>query len=70
VLATYGPFRFRGSHTSDSNAQFDRFLRERDAVSGVRDFEALDELARAQGLQFHADHAMPANNRTLIWRRP
>jgi Protein of unknown function (DUF938) len=70
VLATYGPFRFRGSHTSDSNAQFDRFLRQRDAVSGVRDFEALDELARAQGLQFHADHAMPANNRTLIWRRP
>jgi hypothetical protein len=70
VLATYGPFRFRGVHTSDSNAEFDRFLRQRDPASGVRDFEALDELARAQGLTFHADHAMPANNRTLIWRRP
>jgi cyclopropane fatty-acyl-phospholipid synthase-like methyltransferase len=70
VLAVYGPFRFRDAHTSASNAAFDRFLRERDPASGVRDFEALDELARAQGLAFHADHEMPSNNRTLIWRRP
>jgi cyclopropane fatty-acyl-phospholipid synthase-like methyltransferase len=70
VLAVYGPFRFNGAHTSDSNAEFDHFLRCRDPASGVRDFEALDELARAQGLAFHHDHAMPANNRTLIWRRP
>jgi hypothetical protein len=69
VLASYGPFRFRGAYTSDSNAEFDRFLRQRDPHSGIRDFEALDELARAQGLQFQADHPMPANNRTLIWRR-
>ena len=34
-----------------------------------RDFEALDELAQARGLHFAADHAMPANNRTLVWRR-
>jgi cyclopropane fatty-acyl-phospholipid synthase-like methyltransferase len=70
VLAVYGPFRFQGAFTSDSNAEFDRFLRQRDPASGIRDFEALDALARAQGLAFHADHAMPANNRTLVWRRP
>jgi cyclopropane fatty-acyl-phospholipid synthase-like methyltransferase len=69
VLAVYGPFRFQNAHTSASNAEFDRFLRQRDPLSGIRDFEALDELARAQGLRFHADHAMPANNRTLVWRR-
>ncbi|HSY46657.1 MAG TPA: DUF938 domain-containing protein [Steroidobacteraceae bacterium] len=69
VLCVYGPFRFRGRHTSDSNAAFDAYLRERDPRSGVRDFEALDALAHAQGLKFSADHAMPANNRTLVWRR-
>lgn len=69
VLCVYGPFRFRGRHTSDSNAAFDAYLRERDPLSGLRDFEALDALAHAQGLKFSADHAMPANNRTLVWRR-
>jgi cyclopropane fatty-acyl-phospholipid synthase-like methyltransferase len=70
VLCVYGPFRFDGRHTSDSNAEFDRYLRARDPASGVRDFEALDTLAASQGLAFAADHAMPANNRTLVWRRP
>jgi SAM-dependent methyltransferase len=69
VLCIYGPFRFHGAHTSDSNAEFDHWLRARDPGSGVRDFEALDALARAQGLMFTADHAMPANNRTLVWRK-
>jgi cyclopropane fatty-acyl-phospholipid synthase-like methyltransferase len=70
VLCVYGPFRFHGAYTSDSNAEFDRYLKARDPLSGIRDFESLDELARAQGLEFSADHAMPANNRTLVWRRP
>jgi len=69
VLCVYGPFRFRGQHTSDSNAQFDGWLKARDPDSGIRDFEALEELTRAQGLVFTADHPMPANNRTLVWRR-
>jgi cyclopropane fatty-acyl-phospholipid synthase-like methyltransferase len=69
VLCVYGPFRFGGRHTSDSNAAFDQYLRQRDPASGVRDFEALDKEAQAHGLQFAANHAMPANNRTLVWRR-
>jgi cyclopropane fatty-acyl-phospholipid synthase-like methyltransferase len=69
VLCVYGPFRNRGGYTSASNAQFDRFLRRRDPASGIRDFEALDRLAAAQGLELAADHAMPANNQTLVWRR-
>ena len=69
VLCVYGPFRFHGRYTSDSNAEFDRYLKARDPDSGQRDFEALDALAAAAGLAFAADHAMPANNRTLVWRR-
>jgi cyclopropane fatty-acyl-phospholipid synthase-like methyltransferase len=68
VLCVYGPVRYRGAYTSASNAEFDRFLKARDPASGIRDFEALDALARAVGLAFHADHPMPANNQTLVWR--
>jgi hypothetical protein len=35
---------------------------------GVRDFEEVDALARAAGLTLVQDCAMPATNRTLIWR--
>ena len=69
VLCIYGPFRYGGRYTSDSNAAFDNYLRTRDPESGIRDFEALDELAHQQGLALAADHAMPANNQLLVWKR-
>ena len=69
LLCVYGPFNYAGRYTSDSNAKFDAFLKARDPHGGIRDFEALDALARAQQLTLSADHAMPANNRTLVWRR-
>ncbi len=69
VLAVYGPFNYGGTFTSESNARFDTWLKARDPASGVRDFEAVDTLARAQGLALQQDIAMPANNRTLVWRR-
>ena len=68
VLCVYGPFRYAKRYTSDSNEAFDRYLKERDAASGIRDFEAVDALAQGAGLSFVADHDMPANNRTLLWR--
>jgi cyclopropane fatty-acyl-phospholipid synthase-like methyltransferase len=69
VLAVYGPFKYGGMHTAESNARFDAMLRERDLASGLRDFEAVDELARKHGMVMAADHAMPANNRTAVWVR-
>lgn len=68
ILCVYGPFRYAGRYTSESNAAFDQFLQARDAASGIRDFEAVDALAAAEGLELQADHDMPANNRTLVWR--
>jgi len=67
VLCVYGPFRYGGRYTSDSNAAFDRFLQDRDPLSGIRDFEAVDALARSAGLNLQADHALPANNQLLVW---
>lgn len=69
VLAVYGPFSDGGRHTAESNVRFDAFLRARDPLSGVRDWRAVDVLAGEQGLRLVADHAMPANNRTLVWQR-
>ena len=69
VLVVYGPFNYNGQFTSSSNARFDAWLKARDPASGVRDFEAVDALARAQGLVLQHDLAMPANNRSLVWQR-
>lgn len=69
VFALYGPFNYGGRYTAASNARFDAWLRQRDPASGVRDFEALDALARAAGLVMWRDYDMPADNRTLVWRK-
>jgi len=68
VVAIYGPFKYGGQCTTASNAAFDAMLRERDPESGLRDFEEVDALVAAVGLELQADHAMPANNQLLVWR--
>jgi len=68
-LAIYGPFNYGGKYTSDSNAEFDASLQARVPHMGIRGFEAVDMLAHAAGFGLIDDVAMPANNRTLVWRR-
>ena len=65
----YGPFNYGHRYTSDSNAAFDQWLKQRDPHSGIRNFEDLDELARQAGMVLQKDYAMPANNRILHWQR-
>jgi SAM-dependent methyltransferase len=69
TLVIYGPFNYAGQFTSASNANFDRALKADAPSRGIRDFEAVDALARAQGWRLHSDLSMPANNRCLIWTR-
>lgn len=69
TLAIYGPFNYGGQFTSESNRAFDAWLRQRDPASGIRDFEAIHALAQARGLELQLDQAMPANNRTLVFRK-
>lgn len=69
TLVVYGPFNYGGDYTSDSNREFDRWLAARDPRSAIRDFEAVDALARAIGLRLVDDIEMPSNNRCLVWRR-
>ncbi|MEJ2396120.1 MAG: DUF938 domain-containing protein, partial [Candidatus Thiodiazotropha sp.] len=54
---------------SESNRRFDVWLKQRDPLSGIRDFADLNQLAEAQGLKSEEDIEMPVNNRILVWRR-
>lgn len=69
LLCIYGPFKYSGEFTSPSNADFDLWLKRNNPLSGIRDFEAIRELAMHAGFQLVADHNMPANNQLLIWQR-
>ena len=68
-LFLYGPFKRGGKHTAISNAVFDSSLRERDPEWGVRDVEALEQLAANAGLVLIEVAEMPANNSTLVFER-
>ena len=69
VLFLYGPYRRFGGHTSESNAQFDRQLRSHCPEWGLRDLEAVVDVAAQTGFSLAEIVQMPANNFSLVFRR-
>jgi SAM-dependent methyltransferase len=69
LLLLYGPFSEGGEHTAASNEAFDTQLRTISPQMGVRDADWISALAADQHFEPVADVVMPANNRTLIYRR-
>ncbi|MBN7770977.1 DUF938 domain-containing protein [Marinobacter daepoensis] len=69
AFCLYGPFRHQGEFTSESNRVFDQSLKDNASHMGIRDIEALSELAEAAGLALRDDHLMPANNELLVFVR-
>lgn len=69
ILMVYGPFKYQGKFTSESNANFDASLRSRECGSAIRDFERVNQLAEQHGLVLLNDHSMPANNQLLVWQK-
>lgn len=66
-LIIYGPFKFDGQFTSDSNAQFDLHLKAQDPLMGIRDFEKIkNKLSQFDHLE---TIAMPANNFILVFKK-
>lgn len=70
LLFLYGPYRRGGLHTAPSNEAFDQSLRARDPRWGVRDLEEVTQVGREVGLVLEREVAMPANNLSLVFRRP
>ena len=69
LLFLYGPFKRGGRHTAESNEAFDNSLRRGNPEWGVRDVEAVEELADRAGLSLIEIADMPANNFTLVFGR-
>ena len=69
LLVLYGPFNYNNAYTSESNARFDIWLKQRDPESGIRNFEDVEKLANAADLYLQHDYAMPANNRLICWTK-
>lgn len=69
LLFLYGPYRREGRHTAPSNEAFDRDLRRRNPAWGVRDLEAVADLAAAAGFGPPVVTPMPANNLSVLFRR-
>ncbi|MEE4199408.1 DUF938 domain-containing protein [Erythrobacter sp.] len=69
TVILYGPFFEDDIAPAQSNIDFDRSLRERDAAWGLRRAEDVDELACRHGFARAGRHEMPANNLMLVYRR-
>lgn len=69
VLYLYGPYRVAGEPFAPSNEAFDASLRERDPSWGVRDLDDVTRAAAEVGFLREAVIAMPANNRSVVFRR-
>ena len=64
-----GPFKYQGAFTTNSNAEFDHWLKVRNPKAGIRDFEWLQKLALDLNFKFVEDRPMPANNQFLAFQR-
>jgi len=68
-LFLYGPFRFEGQFTSDSNQCFDLELRKRDSTMGIRDFESIRDYLKEHHVTESATYALPAHNHILVFQK-
>lgn len=68
-LYLYGPYRQHDVPLAASNAVFDDSLRRRNPKWGLRELDAVAELARAAGFGEPVVTAMPANNLSVVFRK-
>lgn len=69
LLLMYGPFAVDGNLSPESNINFDKNLRAQNSELGIRDVRDLRELADKNGIKLLKMEDMPANNKTLIWKK-
>lgn len=68
-LVFYGPFKLKGKHTSQSNADFDSYLKNRNQFWGVRDLANVADQAEKTGLVFSSKTNLPANNMAVVFSK-
>ncbi len=65
MFCQYGPMKIGGEFTAESNAEFDRQLKQR-GFGGIQDINDLESWANKLTLQ--ETIPMPANNFLLVWK--
>jgi SAM-dependent methyltransferase len=68
LLALYGPYRRAGRPMEPGNAAFDADLRSRNPAWGLREVEAVAELAGRSGFATPEIVVMPVDNLMLLFR--
>lgn len=68
-IILYGPFKEDGKHTSDSNAQFELWLKERDPRNAIHDITEVKRVAASHSFNHVEAREMPANNFLQIFMR-
>lgn len=68
VFIIYGPFNYNHRYTSESNQQFDQWLKSYNPLSCIKNFEDIETLALQAKMRLLDDIQMPANNRILVWK--
>jgi len=68
MLFLYGPFLRDGQPATNSDAEFDQSLKERDPSWGLPDLDQVVAAAREQGLELSQQIDMPVGNLSLIFR--
>ena len=69
ALYLYGPYFRAGVETAPSNLAFDRSLRERNPVWGIKRLEEVAAVAGSAGFTGPDVTEMPANNLSVVFRR-
>jgi len=69
VVIIYGPFNYSGQYSSESNKEFDKWLKNRNELWGIKDFSFVKDLMKDSGFVFKEDIEMPANNRILLFKK-
>jgi len=69
ILYLYGPYKTGGQHTAPGNESFDINLRSRNPEWGLRDIEAVADIAGVHGLNLVKTVNMPANNLSVIFEK-
>ncbi|KAJ0182488.1 hypothetical protein K1T71_001857 [Dendrolimus kikuchii] len=69
LMITYGPYSKDGIIVPESNVEFDLSLRTRNPLWGLRDINDLKKVGEKNNLTLIDTVEMPANNKTLIWKK-
>lgn len=70
VLFVYGPFRQGEDFRSQGDVDFHTCITQEDPKAGYKSVEWMAQRAQNCGLKHHSRIEMPANNLSLVWRKP